>query len=51
MELYPHPCMMELQPWEAPTVIDIDVAGETWGGCYEFFTETVLMPGCYRPFS
>ena len=42
---------MELEPWEAPTVFDIDVTTGTRGGCYELFTETDITLGCYRPFS
>ena len=42
---------MELKPWEAPAVVDIDIATGTWGGCYPFFTETSVTLGCYRPFS
>ena len=42
---------MELEPWEAPAVVDIDVTTGTWGGCYELFSETIITQGCYRPVS
>ena len=43
--------MADQMPWEAPAVFDIDVTVGTSGGCYTISEETILTPGCYRPFS
>ena len=38
---------MELKPWEAPALFDIDVTAGTSGGCNDFISESVYTPGCY----
>ena len=36
-----------IQPWEAPTVVDIHVSDGTLGGCNDFISESTYTPGCY----
>ena len=39
--------MTELLPWEAPAVLDIDIATGTLGGCTRFSTESTYTFNCY----